>query len=166
MLRKIETLFLGLILIFILITGGGCSDSDEADSESNVIVFAAASTTNAVTDISDLFTKETGINVTTNFASASALAQQIEFGADADIFISANQRWADELENKQLVDKRETIVGNKIVIILPVNSSLSGDSPEILLRPEVKIFRWASLHQYQPEHMEKKPLRNLDCGIR
>lgn len=121
-------------------TGGCGTDSDKTDSQNNVIVFAAASTTNAITEISELFSKETGINVTTNFASASALAQQIEFGANADIFISANQKWADELEKKKLVKKRETIVGNRIVIILPVNSTLNGDTPEILLKPEVKTI--------------------------
>jgi molybdate transport system substrate-binding protein len=134
---KTETLFVRLILIIVLLVGG-CTDSDETDDHGNVTVFAAASTTNAITEISDLFTEETGINVTTNFASASALAQQIEFGADADIFISANQKWADELEKKQLAVKRETIVGNSIVIILPVNSTLIGDSPEILLQREVR----------------------------
>lgn len=118
---------------------GGCgTDSDKTNNQDNVIVFSAASTTDAITEISKLFTKETGITVTTNFASASALAQQIEFGADSDVFISANQKWADELEKKQLVNKRETIVGNRIVIIVSVNSMLAGDSPEILLQPEVK----------------------------
>jgi molybdate transport system substrate-binding protein len=135
---KIEKLLLGLILVFVLITGGCGTDSDKTKNNSEVIVFAAVSTINAITEISELFTQETGINVTTNFASASALTQQIEFGADADIFISANQKWADELENKQLVDKRETILGNSIVIILPVNSTVTGDSPEILLQREVR----------------------------
>ncbi len=138
MRSKIEILVFGLILIFAFLSGGCNRDPGKTDSQSEVIVFAAASTTNAITEISDLFTKETGINVITNFASASALAQQIELGADADVFISANQRWADELEKKQLVDKRETIVGNRIVIIVPVHSTLSGDSPEILLQPGVK----------------------------
>ena len=137
MCRKIGNFLLGLIL-FVLMTGGCGTDSDKTDSQNNVIVFAAASTTNAITEISDLFREETGINVTTNFASASALAQQIEFGADSDIFISANQKWADELETKQLVGKRETILGNRIVIIVPVNSSLPGDTPEILLLSQVK----------------------------
>ncbi|MBN2591461.1 MAG: molybdate ABC transporter substrate-binding protein [Sedimentisphaerales bacterium] len=140
MYYKIEKYLLGLILVFALISGGCSTDSDNTDSQNNVIVFSAASTTNAITEISDLFTGETGINVTTNFASASALAQQIEFGADADIFISANQKWADELEKKQLVAKRETIVGNSIVIILPDGSTISGNSPEILLQPEVRTI--------------------------
>ncbi len=135
---KIENILLGLILVFVLMTGGCGTDSDKTDSQNNVIVFAAAVTIDAVTEIADLFKKETGINVTTNFASSSALAQQIEFGADADIFISANKKWADELENKQLVAKRETILGNSIVIILPVNSTLTGDSPEMLLQREVR----------------------------
>ena len=136
MSHKIEKFFLVFTLVFVLLADGCGTDKNE--STNNVIVFAAASTTDATTEISDLFTKETGINVTTNFAASSALAQQIEFGADADVFISANQKWADELEKKELVVKRETIVGNNIVIILPEGSNISGESPEILLQPDVK----------------------------
>ncbi len=135
-----KNIFWILILVFALIAIGCGTDSDKTDSQNNVIVFAAASTTNAIIEISELFTEETGINVTTNYASASTLAQQIEFGADADIFISANQKWADELEKKQLVAKRETIIGNSIVIILPEGSNISGNSPEILLQPEVRTI--------------------------
>jgi len=159
MCRKIITFFLGLF--FILLLGGCGTDSDKADNGNNVIVFAAASTTNAITEISELFTKETGINVTKNIASASALAQQIEFGADADVFISANQRWADELEKKQLVAKRETIVGNRIVIILPASSTLSGNSPEILLQPEVKSISMGEPSSVPAGTYGKEALENI-----
>lgn len=138
MLRVTKALLYGLILIYVLLTGGCGSDSDEADNHGVVIVFAAASTTDAVAEIAGLFKKETAVDVTINFASSSALAQQIGFGADADIFISANQKWADELKEKQLIAKRENIVGNSIVIIIPVDSGISVESAEILLSADVK----------------------------
>ena len=160
MRNKTETLVNRLIIILVLLIGGCGTDSDETDSRKNITVFAAASTTNAIKEISDLFTKETGINVTTNFASSSALAQQIEFGADADIFISADQKWADELDKKQLIAKRETIIGNDIVIILPAKSILTGDSPEILLLPEIKSIAMGEpssvpVGRYGKEALEK-----------
>lgn len=121
-----------LLVVFI----GGCGNSTEQTSKS-VIVFAAASTTNAIADIAAKFTEETGIEVTTNFASSSTLAQQIENGADADVYISANLKWGDYLEEKQLCQTRKTILGSRIVIVVPSGSTLEGDTPEILLTEEV-----------------------------
>jgi molybdate transport system substrate-binding protein len=123
-----------ILMTFIVITG--CSGKKPATQ--TVTVFAAASTTNAITDIAVLFKEKTGIEVTTNFASSSTLAQQIESGADADVFISANEKWADYLEEKHFSSKRESILGNRIVIAAPEDSDIAGDSPEVLLSPKIK----------------------------
>lgn len=89
-----------------------------------VTVFAAASTTNAVTDIIDLFQKNQGSPVTPSFASSSTLAKQIENGAPAQIYISANRKWMDYLEEKALIapDTRIDLLGNRIVLIAPAGS--------------------------------------------
>jgi molybdate transport system substrate-binding protein len=60
-----------------------------------ITVFAAASLTNALQDLGDGFTKETSIPVRFSFAASSALARQIENGAPADIFFSADLEWMD-----------------------------------------------------------------------
>ena len=127
-----------LSLLSIMLIGGCDSRPEQSQDQKTVIVFAAASTTNAVTDIAAQFTNKTDIEVTLNFASSSALAQQIESGADADVYISANQKWADYLEEKGLSAKQETILKNRIVIIVPADSSLSADSAEILLSSQIK----------------------------
>jgi len=66
----------------------------------DVNVYAAASTTNAINDIGALYEKEKGVKITAFFAASSALAKQIEEGAPAGIFISADLKWMNYLQEK------------------------------------------------------------------
>jgi molybdate transport system substrate-binding protein len=89
-------------------------------------VFGAASLTNVLQDVGDAFTKETSIAVKFSFAASSTLARQIENGAPADIFMSADSDWMDYLQTRQLIQPstRKDIVGNRLVLIAPANSSV------------------------------------------
>lgn len=91
-----------------------------------VTVFAAASTTDAVTEICELFMKKNLGKATYSFGSSSTLAKQIENAAPADIFISANIKWMDYLEEKQLIDSssRIDLLGNSLVLIAPAESTI------------------------------------------
>ncbi|WP_036774398.1 molybdate ABC transporter substrate-binding protein [Photorhabdus australis] len=92
-----------------------------------VTVFAAASLTNALDDISRQYKQETKGDVVASYASSSTLARQIEQGAPADIFISADQQWMDYVAGKQLIinKTRFTILGNQLVLIAPKGSKLN-----------------------------------------
>ena len=162
MRSKLKIIIIILIFLSTLVISGCGKNPDKANEQNKVIVFAAAGTTDAVTEIASTFTKDTAIKVILNFASSSSLAQQIEFGADADVFISANQKWADYLLEKQLVENKETIVKNSIVIILPVNSTLSGDSPEILLSNEIKNIAMGETSSVPVGRYGKEALVRLD----
>lgn len=83
----------------------------------NVTVFAAASLKNALDEFAADFSRETGHEVTISYAGSNALAKQIVEGAPADIFISANVEWVDEVETAGLVDVRDDLLGNKLVLI-------------------------------------------------
>jgi molybdate transport system substrate-binding protein len=87
----------------------------------DVMVFAAASLTNALTDIGKSFQTQYGIPVKFSFAASSALAKQIEQGAPADIFVSADLKWMDHLGKKSAIDNasRMDLLGNKLVIVAP-----------------------------------------------
>jgi molybdate transport system substrate-binding protein len=86
-----------------------------------VTVFAAASLTNALTDIGKAFEAANKIQVKFSFASSSALAKQIEQGAPADVFASADNKWMDYLDNKGKIDRdsRTNLLGNTLVLIAP-----------------------------------------------
>lgn len=91
-----------------------------------VTVFAAASLTNVLQRIGDDFTRATGVPVRLSFAASSVLARQIEAGAPADVFVSADQEWMDYLEQRGLIDKatRRNLLGNRLVLIAPADSKL------------------------------------------
>ena len=97
-----------------------------AGQSSRVMIFAAASTTNALNEIATLFKKATKTEVASSFASSSTLAKQIEQGAPASIFISADEDWMNYLAKKNLIDQKSRIdlLGNSLVLIAPSESKL------------------------------------------
>src|SRR5213078_3197776 len=89
-----------------------------------VIVFAAASLKNALDAIDEEWHREIGKSVTAAYAASSTLAKQIENGAPADLFISADSDWMDYLETRKLIKpgSRSDLLGNGIVLIAPAAS--------------------------------------------
>lgn len=85
----------------------------------NIVVFAAASLKNALDDVVGTWRAETGNSATVSYAGSSALARQIEQGAPADVFISANEAWMDRLEQAGLIkpDTRRDLLRNRLVLI-------------------------------------------------
>jgi molybdate transport system substrate-binding protein len=118
-MKNFCTLF---VMTAILIPAFG----QKAAAAEKVVVFAAASTTNALSDIGRLFTEKHLGTFIPSFASSSTLAKQIENGAPADIYVSANLKWMDYLVQKKAVDtaSRIDLLGNNLVLIAPKNSSL------------------------------------------
>src|SRR5436190_9862200 len=92
--------------------------------EVTLTAFAAASMKNAVDDINSAFTKATGIKAVASYAASSALAKQIESGAPADLFASADLEWMDYVAGKRLIkdDTRVNLLGNRLVLIAPKES--------------------------------------------
>ena len=84
-----------------------------AAQAADVTVFAAASLKNALDDAAKLYQTKTGDKVTISYAASSALAKQIEAGAPADIFFSADLDWMDYLQEKKLIDIASTYASAK-----------------------------------------------------
>ncbi|HEY1473228.1 MAG TPA: molybdate ABC transporter substrate-binding protein [Pseudolabrys sp.] len=95
-------------------------------AQEQITVFAAASLKNALDDANAAFSKATGIKVVASYEASSALAKQIEAGAPADVFISADLRWMDYAADKKLIkpDSRVNLLGNRLVLIAPKDSKL------------------------------------------
>jgi molybdate transport system substrate-binding protein len=106
--------------------GLGLAVDNGIAAEGEVVVFAAASTTNAITEIGDLYAAKGLGHITTSFASSSTLAKQIASGAPVDVYLSANKKWMDFLEEKGAIEKalRCDLLGNRIVLIAPLQSSI------------------------------------------
>ncbi|MBN2162590.1 MAG: molybdate ABC transporter substrate-binding protein, partial [Pontiellaceae bacterium] len=90
-------------------------------------VFAAASTTDVMKELAEAYAKDGGEAVRFNFASSGALARQIDAGAPADLFISANTKWMDFLADKKLIktETRSDIVKNSLVLVIPADSTMT-----------------------------------------
>ena len=97
-----------------------------AAQEKTVTVFAAASMKNALDAVNAAFTKQTGIKVVASYAASSALMKQIESGAPADVFLSADLDWMQYGSQKKLVqdDSRVNLLGNRLVLIAPKDSKI------------------------------------------
>jgi molybdate transport system substrate-binding protein len=115
----------GVTLIFLLSLMGLTGSAADADKPS-ITVFAAASLTNVLQELGDGFTKETSIPVRFSFAASSVLARQIENGAPAEVFLSADLEWMDYLQSRHLIqpDTRHDVLRNRLVLIAPADSKI------------------------------------------
>ena len=95
----------------------------------DLVIFAAASLKNALDEIAGNWKAETSKTTAISYAASSALAKQIAEGAPADIFISADIAWMDDVAGKDLIkaDTRSNLLGNRIVLVAPADSTVSLD---------------------------------------
>jgi molybdate transport system substrate-binding protein len=120
-LRKLHRLILALAVVGPLCAAPGRANADE------IIVFAAASLTNALGDIARAYEPQAKDKVSFSFASSSTLAKQIENGAPANLFISADLEWMDYLEKLKLLapGSRCDLLGNRLVLVAPKDSEVA-----------------------------------------
>lgn len=110
-----------VLLLSIAVAGAGCSSgqASENGSEEKLTVFAAAHLTEAFKDAKKAFEDKTGIDVTISFAGTQIIRTQIEHGAPADVFASANLSHMKALEKKGLVQKHKKFAYNTMALIVP-----------------------------------------------
>ena len=109
-----------------------------ADAPVPLTVFAAASLKESLDEAATAYQKATGRAVRVSYAASSALARQIEQGAPADVFISADLDWMDYLQERKQVDTatRRNLLGNTLVLIAPAN----GNIKPVSLKPGVDLL--------------------------
>ena len=132
----------GWITLFasLFVLGPSRALAAERDNLSGkLLLLAAASTTEAVDEIRTAFVRlHPGVTIRVSYASSSTLAQQIHAGAEADLFLSASDEWADFLKQKKLVDQQSDLLSNQLVIITSADSTLGIQKPEDLLLAKVR----------------------------
>jgi molybdate transport system substrate-binding protein len=110
-----------LIYAAVLVLAGLAVAEVQARASADVLVFAAASLQTALDELVDPIQRATGVRMRVSYAGSSALARQIESGAPAELFISADLDWMDYLVGRRLIrtDTRCNLVGNRLVLIAP-----------------------------------------------
>jgi len=103
--------------VLMILTIGAATAAHSQDK--TITVFAAASLKNALDDVNAAFTKQTGVKVVTSYDASSALMKQIESGAPADAFLSADLKWMDYGVEKKVINEstRLNLLGNVLVLI-------------------------------------------------
>ena len=124
MLKLLTLILLGLI---------PTAPAAEPSADSSVTAFAAASLKNALDEVNGAFMRQTGIKVTTSYAASSALMKQIENGAPADLFVSADRDWMDYGAQRKLInpETRVDLLGNSLVLVAPGQSRIG----EVTIEP-------------------------------
>lgn len=113
---------MSILGVALLVSCQGGADEDAA----SITVFAAASTTDVMQEAARLFEAETGVRVSLSTAGSSNLARQIEAGAPADVFMSADQAWMDAVAatGAILPDTRRDVFANELVVVAATDSTL------------------------------------------
>lgn len=115
-----------------IVLGSLISTPQRAEAD-DVLVFAAASLKNALDSLVPGFERQSGQEVVISYAASSILARQIQQGAPADVYISANSDWMDVLQENRLIDagSRVNLLGNGLVLIGgPTAVEIEGFSPQ------------------------------------
>lgn len=96
-----------------------------ADAPPTLLVFGAASLTNVLDDLGPAYTQATGQPVKFSYAASSALARQMESGARADVFVSADEDWMNYVQERNLIraGSRANLLGNRLVLVAPADST-------------------------------------------
>jgi len=116
----------GLFIAFTILCGSASPPAVAQDK--SLTVFAAASMKNALDDVDAAYTAKTGVKIAASYAASSTLAKQIEQGAPADVFVSADTDWMDYATAKKAINEptRINLLGNSIVLIAPKDSSINN----------------------------------------
>jgi len=147
-LYALRPLFLPLLLCFFLAACGGSTSggggttatATTAPKAVTLNVFAAASLTESFTELGKNFqTTHSGVTVKFNFAGSQALVQQLTNGASADVFASADTANMTKAANANLVNNPQIFAKNKLVVIVPANSSSKVASLKNLANKGIKI---------------------------
>jgi len=127
-----------LFLVFLLF-GESVARAEE------ILVAAAASLTDVLKELSAAYQSKTKNTVNFNFGPSNGLARQIEEGAPADMFFSADLAQMDNLDKNGRLEPgtRKNLLSNQLVIIVPADSKLAISSPKDLLKADVKIIALA-----------------------
>lgn len=159
---RVQRTFGALALLLTLLAAGPSLAADK------ITIFAAASLTDALNAIDAAYKTRSGTDIVVSFASSSTLARQIEAGAPAQVFLSADTKWMDYLDKKSLIEpgSRHDVLGNKLALIAPSDSSVATISIDRALDWQRLLGADGHLAVGDPDHVPagiyaKEALTNL-----
>jgi molybdate transport system substrate-binding protein len=128
--------------LLALLLMAGCMERQApspVDAHASVHVYAAASLSEALTEIAHAYQKQSGQEIVFNFGASSLLARQIQRGAPADLFLSADEAQMDTVRTLQ----RASVLSNKLVIVVPADDGQPLSEPRQLAEPRIATIALA-----------------------
>lgn len=137
---QLKNLCILIGILFLICTFISCTSNKQKENE--LVVFAAMSLKDALTEINNRFSNESQTKVYFNFAASTTLQRQIEKGASADIFISASSNQIDALERQGLLDisSRQNLLGNRLVVVCHKSETVSINDLNDLTDPTISLI--------------------------
>ena len=126
---NLSALLRPVVAATLLLAGTLAPSAVRAQSDAGLTVFAAASLKESLDEAAATYQKQTGVPVRVSYAASSALARQIEQGAPADVFFSADLEWMDYLQQRSKLEvaTRRSLLGNQLVLVAPKASKARVD---------------------------------------
>ncbi len=117
---------LGALLHVGIVLGQSATSDTPTPARAELLVFAAASLTDVLDEVGAAYTSRSNQAVKFSFAASSTLARQIEAGARADAFVSADLDWMDYLQARNLIERatRTNVAANRLVLVAPADSTI------------------------------------------
>jgi molybdate transport system substrate-binding protein len=142
MRRRIVVFLVGLLITLILSVGLKIVSLVSADTQRiTLLIAAAASLQHSLEELDPIFERaNSGVTLNYSFAASGPLQQQIQQGAPADVFISAATPQMDALQNSNLIltNTRRNLLTNRLILVVPSNSTLGLTSFRQLTNPNIK----------------------------
>lgn len=159
-----------LIFSILLAILAGCGKTDSSgerasEKETTLTLFVAASLTDVIQEVGDAFASEHEVEFVYNFAGSGTLAQQLLASPRADVFISANERWMDEVASGERIvpESRRTILSNRLCIIAHPTAKRSISGPEDLCTLPFRYLAVGDPGSVPAGRYAREWLRSLHC---
>lgn len=125
------------VTLLAVLSGGvvlpGCRKGSEPEAPGEVLVLIAASTSEAMAEAARVFEEETGVVVKISSGASNSLANQIISGVNANIFLSASEQWALEVQKAGWAVDVRPLLSNELVVVVPVGNPAAVSEPRDLL---------------------------------
>jgi molybdate transport system substrate-binding protein len=152
-----------LLVFWLIFLIGGAASARAAE----LLIFGAASLTDVLQELAATYEKPTGDKIVFSFGASNTLARQIQAGAPADLFLSADEQTMDGLDKRGLLltGTRKSVLSNTLVVVVPAGSNLKITSADDLAMPAVKILALAEPQSvpagvYAKKYLQTKKLWN------
>jgi molybdate transport system substrate-binding protein len=159
-----------LLLLAAALLAAGCAADPDAPppDRREVVVFAAASLRDALEELGRAFEAETGVRVLFNLAGSNELARQIVAAPGADLFLSASERWMDEVERagRLVPGTRRDVLSNRLVVVAHARSPLEVDTPCALATLPMQHLALGDPEAVPAGTYAREWLQSVECGGR